>query len=126
MPSLGKTSVVIAVLAWISGAVLRAELVQLNPIKDNTLYEKSDSLSNGAGIGVFAGRTGDGHIVRGVMAFDVRIIPPGSTIQAVSLTLRQTNSDNNTPLARTVSLYRLAKNWGEGTSQANLGGGGGG
>jgi len=126
MPSVKKTWVVFAVLAWISGAVIRAELVQLNPIKDNTLYEKSDSLSNAVGIGVFAGRTGDGHIVRGVMAFDLRSIPPGSTIQAVSLTLRQTNSNNNTPLARTVSLYRLAKNWGEGTSAASLGGGGGG
>jgi len=126
MFSLTKTSIALAMLSSISGAGVRGEQVQLNPVKDNTLYQKSDSLSNAKGIGVFAGRTGDGSTLRCVMAFDLTAIPPGSTIQDVSLTLRQTNTANNTPQGRTVSLYRLAKDWGEATSQATLGGGGGG
>ena len=36
----------------------RAETVELEPMKDNTLYETTDgSLSNGAGPGIFAGLT---------------------------------------------------------------------
>ena len=126
MSSLRRTLVVFAVFALIAGAVVRAEQVELNPAKDNTLYAKSGSLSNAAGIGLFAGRTGQGHFVRGVMAFNLRGIPPGSTIEDVRLTLRQTNSNNNTPQTRTVSLHRLAKDWGEGTSEDTLGAGGGG
>ena len=126
MSSLGKRSFVSAVLALISGTFVCAEQVQLSPVKDNTLYAKSDSLSNAKGTGVFAGRTGDGSIVRGVVAFDLSGIPAGSTIEDVSLTLRQTNSNNNTMQPRTVSLYRLTKDWGEGTSLATSGGGGGG
>ncbi|RPJ62185.1 MAG: DNRLRE domain-containing protein [Acidobacteria bacterium] len=123
---LKKISIVFALLAMISGADVRADQLQLTPVKDNTLYQKSDSLSNAKGIGVFSGRTGDGSIVRCVMAFDLSAIPPGSIIQEVSLTLRQTNTNNNAPQARTVSLYRVTKDWGEATSQATLGGGGGG
>jgi len=125
MSSFRRTSVVLGILALIA-AIVRAEQVELRPAKDNTLYERSDALSNGAGIGLFAGRTGEGQIVRAVMAFDLRGIPAGSTIEEVSLTLRQTNSNNNIPGARTISLHRLAKDWGEGTSNGNLGEGGGG
>jgi|GEM_PF-2445295 len=119
-------SVVFVAVALFAGASVQAEQAQLQPAKDNTLYGNSSSLSNARGIGVFGGRTGDGQIVRGVMAFDLSVIPPGSTIEDVSLTLRQTNTNNSNFQARTVSLHRVAKNWGEGTSNATLGAGGGG
>jgi len=115
-----------AVLLLTMTAAAQGELVQLNPLKDNTLYQRSEALSNGAGIGIFAGRTGDGSVVRGVMAFDLSGIPPGSTITSVTLTLGQTNTNDNTPQPQVISIHRLTNDWGEGTSVANLGGGGGG
>ncbi|HEX4802243.1 MAG TPA: hypothetical protein VFV14_01960, partial [Myxococcaceae bacterium] len=48
-----------------------ADTVQLNPSKDNTLYEDdSGSTSNGTGQYFFAGRTSQGKIRRGLIAFD--------------------------------------------------------
>lgn len=126
MFGLAKTFHVFVAFSLTAVTLTRAEEAQLNPIKDNTLYEASESLSNAVGIGAFAGRTGVGDIVRGVMAFDLSGIPADSTIDAVSLRLRQTNPNNNLPLARTVSLHRLNRDWGEGTSDGTLGQGGGG
>jgi hypothetical protein len=123
MSRLARIFVVCVVM---TGAVVWAEEVELNPSKDNTIYEASETLSNALGIGVFAGRTGLGDIVRGVMAFDLSGIPAGSTVEAVSLGLRQTNPNNNLSQPRTVSLHRLTKDWGEGTSEGTLGEGGGG
>ena len=114
-------------------AVARGEIVTLEPIKDNTLYETgTEALSNGAGPTVFAGRTGQGagqSIRRALLAFDIfGNIPPGSTIGNVTLTLHMSKTISG---AQTMSLQRVLTDWGEGTSNAGNGnqpetGGGGG
>ncbi|GAB4112374.1 MAG: hypothetical protein Kow001_14120 [Acidobacteriota bacterium] len=95
--------------------------VELNPSKDNTLYQTSSgNLSNGAGDAFFAGRTGPNagsRIHRGVLAFDLSQIPAGSTVTAVSLRLRMSRTNQNT--VQNVSLHRLNRDWGEGTSNAS-------
>ncbi len=89
--------------------------------KDNTLYESSTGdLSNGVGDHIFAGKTQtDGFIRRAVMAFDLESagIPAGSTITDATLNL----SVSRTPAGAQdtqMSLHKLLKDWGEGTSHA--------
>ena len=94
--------------------------------KDNTLYEsQTGSLSNGAGIHFFVGRTNQGALRRGVIAFNlVETVPPGATIDSVSLSLTVSKTADVSP--RVVFLHELTADWGEGASNAgNLRGGDG-
>lgn len=99
--------------------------VTLTPSKDTTIYGNGDAdLSNAKGLSIFAGRSGKGRTMRGLMQFSlVGQIPAGSTINSVTLTLAINTPHSN---AVTLELRRLQADWGEGTSQAPSGGGGGG
>jgi hypothetical protein len=98
-----------------------ADIVNITPIKDNTLYEYDPSegdLSNALGFHFFAGETGTGELRRGVLAFDIAgNIPLDSTILSVTLSLNMSRTALTTP--RTVELHKLLADWGEGTSQAS-------
>ncbi len=96
-----------------------ATVVTLPASKDNTLYQPASggtTNSNGAGEHCFAGRTDDGYIRRGVMAFNLtNMIPPGSIITSVTLTLYMSRTRDT---ADNVPLHRLLANWGEAGSNA--------
>jgi hypothetical protein len=98
-----------------------AQLANISPIKDNTLYQYDAAvgdLSNALGQHFFAGETGMGDLRRGVLAFDiVGNVPAGSTILGVTLSLNMSRTASNT--ARTVELHKLLADWGEGTSLAS-------
>jgi hypothetical protein len=98
-----------------------AQLVSLNPSKDNTLYQyvaEDGDLSNALGTHFFAGETAMAELRRGVLAFDIAgNIPAGSTILGVTLTLNMSRTGLND--ARTVELHKMLADWGEGTSQAS-------
>jgi hypothetical protein len=113
------------VLAAFGGALLTsfpamADVLSVGASKDNTLYEDPNgAVSNGAGDRFFAGRTdatGGGTIRRGVIAFNLGAIPPGSVINSVTLTLYMSRTQAPT---NAVTLHRLLADWGEGTSNAN-------
>jgi hypothetical protein len=100
-----------------------AELVSLNPIKDNTLIQGTNpttQLSNGQG-DLSVGRTNQDlqgpatvSIRRGLIAFDIAgSIPAASTITEVTLIMRETSGMNGD---RSVSVHRLLGDWGEGAS----------
>jgi hypothetical protein len=97
-----------------------AQLANINPIKDNTLYEfdaAEGDRSNALGNHFFAGETGMGELRRGVLAFDIAgNIPAGSTILGVTLSLNvsRTGVDD----ARNIELRKMLADWGEGTSVA--------
>src|SRR5438477_12235843 len=97
-----------------------ANIINIMPSKDNTLYEYDPAegdTSNGAGFHFFAGENALGEIRRGVLAFDMAgSIPPGSTIVAVSLTMNMSRTMVDT--ARIVELHKLLADWGEGSSHA--------
>jgi hypothetical protein len=97
-----------------------AQLANINPIKDNTLYEfdaVEGDVSNALGQHFFAGETGTGELRRGVFAFDIAgNVPAGSTILGVTLSLNMSRTPTGT--ARTVELHKLLADWGEGTSVA--------
>ena len=108
---------------------MTARSVNIGPSKDNTLYEdEAGSKSNGAGTHIYVGKNNSGSIRRGVIAFDIADnIPPGSTVDSVTLTLHVSRTQSE---LQTVGLQRLLADWGEGDSAAALnpsgaGGGGG-
>jgi len=96
----------------------RADIAVLEPVKDNTLYEEASGLlANGAGSHFFAGRTGAGRAVRGLLEFDVAgSLPAGATVTSASLALNMSLTRNSVP--ETVSLQRALAEWGEGASDA--------
>jgi hypothetical protein len=108
--------------------MLEAAVVNLNPSKDNTLIQQSDSsaqVSNALG-DLFVGRTNhDGSgpatisIRRGLLAFDVAgNVPAGATIVSAALTMRDVQGFNGDS---TVELHRVTADWGEAASFQNGG-----
>ena len=112
--------VIATTLGCIGPSSAIAQLANINPIKDNTLYHyvpADGDLSNALGFHFFAGETGMGELRRGVLAFDIAgNIPAGSTILGVTLSLNMSRTGLDT--AQTVELHKLLADWGEGTSQA--------
>jgi FtsP/CotA-like multicopper oxidase with cupredoxin domain len=98
-----------------------ADTVNINPSKDNTLYEyvaADGDLSNALGNHFFTGETAMGKLRRGVVAFDIAgNVPSGSKITGTTLTLNMSRTPSST--ARTTELHKLLADWGEGTSQAS-------
>jgi hypothetical protein len=115
-PSLVGLATVLA----IAPAVARADIVTVAASLDNTIFSEDGGLSNGAGDYFFAGRTKgtDGtELRRGLVAFDVAgALPPGATINSVTLTLYMSRTRTQD---ETVDLHRILADWGEGTSHAD-------
>jgi hypothetical protein len=110
----------IAVFGFIAGSV-NAAIINITPIKDNTLYQYDPlegDLSNALGFHFFTGENALGEIRRGVLAFDIAgNIPAGSIITAVTLSLNMSRTPLDDP--RTTELHKLLADWGEGTSMAS-------
>jgi hypothetical protein len=108
-------------LGGIGPSLAIAQLANINPIKDNTLYQyvpADGDRSNALGIHFFTGETADGELRRGVLAFDIAgNVPAGSTILGVTLSMNMSRTPFDT--ARIVELHTLLADWGEGTSDAN-------
>ena len=114
------TAALAAAIGYTCTALASANIINIMPSKDNTLYEfdpKEGDFSNALGVHFFAGETGMSELRRGVLAFDIAgTIPPGSTITAASLSVNMSRSATNT--AYVVELHKLLADWGEGTSMA--------
>jgi hypothetical protein len=112
--------VIATALGGIAPRLAIADIININPIKDNTLYEfdpAEGDQSNALGNHFFAGETALGELRRGVLAFDIAgNIPAGSAILGVTLSLNMSRTFSETP--RTVELHKLLADWGEGTSVA--------
>jgi hypothetical protein len=109
-----------AALGGIGPSLASGEIININPSKDNTLYEfvpVDGDLSNGVGEHFFAGETAMAELRRGVLAFDIAgSIPAGSTITSVSLSMNMSRTPFDTD--RIIELHKLLADWGEGTSDA--------
>ncbi|MDZ4778869.1 MAG: DNRLRE domain-containing protein [Planctomycetia bacterium] len=107
-----------------SGTLAQAETISLGALKDNTIYESTLALSNGAGEFVHTGRTKEGVLRRGLIAFDVAAaLPANAVVTNVELTMNM--SQANDASIQVSSLHRLMADWGEGTSNASGGEGSG-
>jgi len=103
-----------------------ADTATLFPVRDNTLVESATgSLSNGAGMYLFAGRTGqvNDSVRRCLIAFDVTGIPSRSMVTGVVLTLHISRAA--AAGTHDVQLHRVLATWGEGTSVGGSGEGAG-
>lgn len=120
------TAALAVAIGYTCTALASANIINIMPSKDNTLYEYDPAEgdhSNGAGFHLFAGENAQGEVRRGVLAFDIAgTIPPGSTITAVSLSMNMSMTPAGTV---TVELHKLLADWGEGTSHAPMGEGDG-
>jgi hypothetical protein len=102
-----------------------AETLIVNAAKDNTLYESTGAqLSNGQGIYMYVGLTGSGGSRRGLVAFDLSAIPANATVTDVSLSLFLSRPRADAA-AETIDLFKVLKDWGEGSSNAGSPGGAG-
>src|SRR5215470_18022398 len=114
------TVVVATALGPLGASLASAVTVNINPSKDNTLYQYDPAdgdKSNALGMHFFTGVTAMQELRRGVLAFDITgNIPSGSTITAVSLSANMSRTPSNT--AYVVELHKLLADWGEGTSHA--------
>jgi hypothetical protein len=115
----------LAVLVMLVAATpAAAETVTIEASRDATLIEDPDGLlANGAGPVFFAGRTSqqDGGVRRALIRFDVAAaLPDRAIVEGASLTLFMTPSH---PDRRTLRLYRVLADWGEGPSSSTGGGG---
>lgn len=96
-----------------------ADTINIAASKDATLYENEPTFGNGAGDYLFAGRNASAAIRRALIAFDVGSIPPGSSINAVSLTLRISRGrEDEAPPGHPVALHRVLAPWTEGATDA--------
>ena len=93
-------------------------VVTLGSSKDNTLFQSDDRLnSNGAGMGLFVGRTTRGELRRGLIGFELsEAIPAGATITDVSLRLFMSKTVAG---SQPIALHRAQADWGEGASDGN-------
>jgi len=87
------------VIGFVAATPAIANIINITPSKDNTLYEydaAEGDHSNGAGLHFFAGENAMGELRRGVLAFNVAaVIPAGSTITAVTLTLNMSMGERS-------------------------------
>src|SRR5438067_687541 len=111
----------LALIAAASGALAAhcafATVTHVATLKDNTLYQDaSGSTSNGSGEFLFVGETAGFSARRAVIAFDFATYLP-TNVGAVNSVTLTVNADKGHS-AGTLNIYRLTKNWGEGTSNA--------
>src|SRR5580765_6732855 len=108
-------------LASLGGTLASAGTVNINPSKDNTLYEYNPDVgdvSNALGMHFFVGTTAMSELRRGVLAFDIAgNIPPFAVITAASLSANMSRAPSNT--AYVMEMHKLLADWGEGTSIAS-------
>ena len=117
-----RHTLLIAAILFGAISVSAQQTVTITATKDNTLYEDANgATSNGSGIYLFAGKTGQASnsLRRTVIKFDligqIPIIPINATITGAKLKMNMSKSITG---ASNVSVYRLNSDWGEGTSDA--------
>ncbi|MBL8898424.1 MAG: DNRLRE domain-containing protein [Planctomycetes bacterium] len=105
-------------------APAQIQLVELEPTRDTTIYaDATGSLANGAGTGLFVGRTGQGRAARALLFFDVAaVVPAGMVITRAELELQVSRTRASSMV---ITMHRVDQSWGEGSSTAARGGGGG-
>jgi hypothetical protein len=96
--------------------------VTLTAVADNTMFEESGDLSNGAGIYFFVGRTAGtaGALSRrGLVRFNLAgAVPAGSQVTTATLRLNESRVPGGPVFQMPIALHRASANWGEGTSDA--------
>ncbi len=113
---------------WFAPGTVQAAVLTLEPVADATLYEVAagdQETANSRGVHLFAGRIVGGLRRRALLRFDLRVIPPGTTINSAQLSMSLTRVPPGTLPAVNFSLMPMTVIWGEGISDAGDPGGNG-
>src|SRR4051812_21004212 len=102
-----RITIPVIALAWLGTA--RGAFLSPNPVADGWIQEFLPDKNNGGGPDVVAGtlgNTGQREIRRALLQFDLSDIPPGATINSVTLTVTVTRA----PLSgRADSQFQLRR-----------------
>ena len=94
-----------------------ADVVQLNPSRDNSIYEELTSNSAGGSSWLFSGLTVPLNARRALVEFDIAgNIPAGSTVNSVTVSFTTTRRGPGSGPNDPATLSRLTADWGEGTA----------
>lgn len=118
-----KTQLIFSLCIFSITSITFADSIALNSVQDNSIYADNTSNSNGAGDFLFTGQNGGSSARRTLIQFDLGLIPTNATIQNVSLDLFVSQAGSG--VSTDVSMHRLTSDWGESTSDAPGGEGGG-
>jgi len=116
MPRLPLTAsfFLVAILPWSTG-VVRAASILLNPLQDTFISEAFDTPS-GTGTDMVIGTQGataDYPKNRGLIRFDLSLIPPGAIVQAVTLGMTAVTRVPFTSVDSEFHLHRMLRDWDE-------------
>lgn len=101
-------------------ASARADTVSLSPSADTALLEYFPENNFGGQIYFNSGTTQNGPRNRGLLRFDIAsLIPVGSIINGVSLTMEVVGQPVDGDAPSTFELHRMLRDWGEGTGSGN-------
>ncbi len=111
---------IFVVASGVQSSLALAEIRQIFPVKDNTLFQDPDGLlSNGSGHYLFAGRTDQTDSFsrrRALLQFELAgMIPTGSQVISASLQMYMSRTSTS---STSVALHRALASWGEGASDA--------
>ncbi len=106
----------LAVLALIAmPGLAAATTVNISASADATLYEDAGGLiADGAGDYFFAGKTNQPKLRRGIIKFDLGVIPSGATVTAVTLKLHCSKTPSPVT-SYSFTMHKVTNSWSEGT-----------
>jgi PKD repeat protein len=111
-------------------SVASSVTVAIPASKDASIYSEATGNGNGANPQIVCGNAASlaaaqFGIRRAMIEFDVAgNVPAGSTILSTALTLNISFVPTNPTGAQTIALRRMTREWGEGTTNGGIGGGG--
>ncbi len=111
----------LCLILTVSANLFAQTTVTFTPTKDNTIYEIGNTVSNGAGASLFAGKDNNGRRHRGLLQFNLSSIPANATI--TNVTLQMNVNKTRASVSDVHSLQKVSANWGEGTSSGTGAGG---
>lgn len=129
MGFVGRMFVLMAVLVGVSRR-LQADSVTLGALKDTSIFSNNPTNTAGGNDVMYVGKNNNGATRRSLLQFDIAAsgIPAGSTVDSATLTLHINGWTGNGAFGadRTISLYRVTSDWGDGTTGSGGSSGGGG
>lgn len=132
MKNVGSSCLVLMSCAVLYACLLsdaaRAASVTLGALKDTSIFSNNTGNTGGGNDVIYVGKNNSGATRRALIEFDVNsAIPAGSTINSATLTL-YLNGFTGTSFGadRSVRLFRLTSDWGNGTTGSGGSSGGGG
>ena len=93
--------------------------IDFYPEKDNSMFSENNNFSDGAGLYLFAGKTGSNasfQLRRGLVKFNTSSIPTTAQITNSSLQMAMMRAPMNSAIPFNFTIHKVLQNWGEGTS----------